>query len=277
MHLNDLLAPFGVRLVRNGTLARLQALEAKLHEQAIDGRPTAVPIASEPARLLLNAVALNQLDVGPALGAIFKDISVAGQLVAASEAAVWLHQHADKAPAFARRSALLESIVPQIPPDGDLAEFGVFDGAITRFMRPRFPNRRYHAFDSFRGVPEAMSLAVHQYSFDLDGKIPDLPPNTTIHAGWFEDTIPMWRERFGGSIAWAYIDCDLYESVCTVLEGLSDRIKPGTILSYDDWYNFPNWKQHSYRATQEWTKRTGIKLRPLAFTTLEQSVSFVVE
>jgi hypothetical protein len=276
MHLNDLFTLFGARLVRNSTFARFRALEAELQ----NCKRASNLVSCDPSglvRIILNEIASNQIDASSALGAIFKDINVAGQLVAATEAAAWLHQYADKVPGFARRPELLESIIPRIPADGDLAEFGVFKGAVTRFMRPRFPSRIYHAFDSFHGVPEAMSLSVHQNAFDLGGNIPDLPPGTTVHAGWFEDTIPRWREHFDAPIAWAYIDCDLYESVCAVLEGLTDRIRPGTILSYDDWYNFPNWQQHSLKATREWTDRTGIKLTPIAYTTREHSVTFVVD
>ena len=50
------------------------------------------------------------------------------------------------------RDQLLEAVVPLIPTEGDLVEFGVFKGAVTWFLRPRFPNRYSHAFDSWKGV-----------------------------------------------------------------------------------------------------------------------------
>lgn len=102
-----------------------------------------------------------------------------------------------------------------------------------------------------------MSLAVAKFSFDLGGEVPDLPAGTTVHAGWFEDTVPTWREQFHAGVAFAYIDCDLYESVCTVLKGIADRVRSGSVLLFDDWYNFLNWQANSLRAASEWSKRHG--------------------
>jgi hypothetical protein len=122
MHLNDLFTLFGARLVRNSTFARFRALEAELQ----NCKRASNLVSCDPSglvRIILNEIASNQIDASSALGAIFKDINVAGQLVAATEAAAWLHQYADKVPGFARRPELLESIIPRIPADGDLAEF----------------------------------------------------------------------------------------------------------------------------------------------------------
>jgi Methyltransferase domain len=263
--INSVLAVCGVRLVRNRTFDSLQAREAS---------PPPDPVAE--TRQVLDAIADNSLPVGTAVLAALKDIRIAAQLGAAASSAEWLYANADRAPTYARRPELLEALIPLIPAQGDFAEFGVFKGAVTWFVRPRFPDRAYHAFDSWKGVPEAMSLAVSKFSFDLGGTVPDLPADTTIHAGWFEDTIPAWRARCPATVAFAYIDCDLYESVRTVLEGIADRVRPSSILVFDDWYNFPNWQAHSLRAANEWSGRHGISLEPLGFTVLEHSAAFRV-
>jgi hypothetical protein len=263
--INSVLSLCGVRLVRSSTFDILQ--------QAKD-TPQPDPVAA--TRQVLNAVADDSLPVGNAFLIALKDIRIAAQFRAATSSAEWLHANADRAPAYARRPELLEAVIPQIPAQGDFAEFGVFKGAVTWFVRPRFPDRAYHAFDSWKGVPEAMSLAVSKFSFDLGGTVPDLPADTTVHAGWFEDTIPAWRARCAATVAFAYIDCDLYESVRTVLEGIADRVRPGSILVFDDWYNFPNWQAHSLRAVNEWSGRHRISLEPVGFTVLEHSAAFRV-
>ena len=254
----------------------LQVLETSLAavQAELNGLRAAVTDPLPAAHLLLNEVVENRLYAGGALHAMLKDIRVPAQFEAAASSAAWLHEHADRAPNYARRPELLQALVPLVPAGGDFAEFGVFKGAVTWLMRPQFPDRAYHAFDSWLGVPEAMSLAVSKFAFDLGGAVPDLPPDTTTHAGWFEDTIPKWRQQFDAPIAFAYIDCDLYESVCTVLEGLADRVRHGTILVFDDWYNFPNWQAHSVKATKEWTQRHGFQMEPLGFTLLEHSGAF---
>jgi hypothetical protein len=229
---------------------------------------------SSVARKVLQDIARNRLDVGPALFAAFRNVRIGAQLRAAISSAEWLHRNADRAPVYVRRNEMLEALFPLIPAEGDLAEFGVYLGATTIFVRPRFADRRYHAFDSWRGVPEAMSLRRTKFFFDLDGVVPKLPPDTTIHSGWFHETIPKWREQFDAPIAFAYIDCDLYESVCTVLEGLTDRVRAGTILVFDSWYNYPNWEEHAPKASQEWTQRHGIRMEPMGTTTMDHAVAF---
>ena len=226
------------------------------------------------ARQIVEDVAHNRLNLAPALRSVFKNIRVAAQLRAATSSAEWLHRNADRAPTYDRRNEMLEALFPFVPAEGDLAEFGVHTGAITVFVRPRFADRRYHAFDSWRGVPEAMSLRRKKFFFDLNGVVPKLPPDAIIHSGWFHETIPKWREQFDAPIAFAYIDCDLYESVCTVLEGLTDRIRAGTILVFDSWYNFPNWEEHSPKASEEWMQRHGIRMEPIGVTTMDHSVAF---
>lgn len=262
--INGVLSAFGVQLVRSSKVD-------------LDLPAPTAPTPDDPvatARQILEAIEGNRLSFGRILETAFKDLRITAQMQAASSSVNWLYAHADRVPAYRNRSELLEAIFPLIPPDGDFAEFGVFRGAITWFVRPRFPDRAYHAFDSWKGVPESMGLAVNKFGFSLDGKVPDLPPATTIHTGWFEETLPKWRAQFDSSIAFAYVDCDLYESVLTVLEAIADRVRPGSIVMFDDWFNFPNWQAHSFRAAREWTERHGLVLEPVGLTFLQHSVAF---
>jgi hypothetical protein len=277
--INRGLSAIGFSLVRSGTVHRLQTAEAvllALQAQQTRGDLRTRETSITCVREILQEVTQNRLHFGDAIHAALKDISIAAQFIAATSSAQWLHENADGAPTYDRRPTLLDAVLPIVPQDGDFAEFGVFTGAVTRFIRPRVAGRAYHAFDSFRGVPGTMTLAVAKHAFDLGGVIPDLPPDTTVHAGWFEDTVPQWRAKFSAPIAFAYIDCDLYGSVRTVLEGIADRVRPGSILVFDDWYNFPNWQAHSLRAAQEFVENYGIRLEPLGFCTLEHAGAFRV-
>jgi len=262
--INGVLSAFGVQLVRSS--------QVDLDRPAPVAPASPDPVAA--ARQILDAIEGNRLSFGRILDTALKDLRIAAQMQAASTSVDWLYAHADRVPAYRNRPELLEAVLPLIPANGDLAEFGVFKGAVTWFVRPRFPDRTYHAFDSWQGVPESMGLAVDKFGFSLDGRVPDLPPATTIHTGWFEDTLPKWRAQCDASIAFAYIDCDLYESVRTVLEAIADRLRPGSIVIFDDWFNFPNWQAHSFRAAHEWTERHGLTLEPIGLTFLEHSVAF---
>jgi predicted O-methyltransferase YrrM len=208
---------------------------------------------------------------------LMNNVPLVAQMAAAQSTARWIHQNADRAPHFLTRMDMLEGICSGNLIDGSIAEFGVFTGAVTRFIRPRFPDRVYHAFDSFRGVPEQMSLSVSKWAFDQGGVVPKLPKDVTVHAGWFADTLPEYRKAYDEALALIYIDCDLYESVCEVLDGIQDQLRPGSILVFDDWYNFPNWEAHSYRAVNEFVARSGLSLVTIGITTTEHCVAFRVE
>ena len=222
----------------------------------------------------IRATVNRTIDLGQPLVVALKDVRVAAQLRAADQSATWLHDHADKVPSFENRVELIDDAVERLSISGDILEFGVFTGAVTRYLHALLPDRAYHAFDSFKGVPEGMSLSVEQNAFDLGGVVPTLPQGVIVHAGWFSDTIPSYRSAFTDPVALAYIDCDLYESVRSVLLGIGDRLRNGSILIFDDWYNFPNWQDHSHRALNEFASQHNMTFQPIGCSVTEHAVSF---
>jgi len=65
------------------------------------------------------------------------------------------------------------------------------------------------------------------------GRTPEVPANVVLHAGWFDDTLPVFLAGTPGPVRFANIDCDLYSSTRSVLTALAGRIRPGTILVFD--------------------------------------------
>jgi hypothetical protein len=274
---NNLLAQFGLQMVRSSTLAQLISAANQPAPEPTQPEPTQPePTQStvEAVEDILQEIYSTQLDVSPALITMFKDMRVTAQIAAGQSSAAWIANHADKVNTYPTRHDMLEELCKGELPAGGLAEFGVFTGAVTRFLRPRFPTRTYHAFDSFEGVPESMGLAIKAGDFALGGTIPELPDGVTTHIGWFEDTVPVFRQQYTDRLAFVYIDCDLFESVKTVLANLHDLLAPGAIVAFDDWYNFPNWQAHSRRALEELVERTGTKFTPIGLTFREHAVAF---
>jgi hypothetical protein len=276
---NAILAIFGYQVLRSSTVAVLEQARTSAADQSRPRRALEA-LVPEPPRALADVVAgvlddvhHRHLDISPALLTALKDIRVTAQISAGQSSATWIARHADRVEAFKTRQKMLDHLCKFPIPDGALAEFGVFTGAITRYLRPRFPDRAYHAFDSFLGVPEAMGLAVDAGDFSLGGQVPELPEGVTVHAGWFEDTLPAFCQTYDCKLAFVYIDCDLYESVRTVLTHLHDRLTPGAIVAFDDWYNFPNWEQHSKRALEDLVDQTGARFSPVAITTREHAIA----
>ena len=145
-----------------------------------------------------------------------------------------------------------------------------------------------HGFDSFRGLPEDWDNGKEGYDagkFDLNGVPPDLaeirqylssktkadspqytPTNQTtglpqtniqdnvkLHAGWFTDTISPFFDVHTQHIAYIHADADLYSSTITFLQEICKRqlLLKGTVITFDEYANYPNWQEGEYKAWME--------------------------
>lgn len=151
--------------------------------------------------------------------------------------------------------------------DGIYAEFGVNKGGTIRFIARNAPGQTIHGFDSFEGLPENwFGNAMHSGYFNREGRPPRVPGNVILHTGWFKDTLPPFVESHRGPAAFVHIDCDLYSSTATVFEHLGPRIVPGSVLVFDEYFNYPNWKAHEHKAFEEFKARSGLTFRYIGYS-----------
>lgn len=163
------------------------------------------------------------------------------------------------------------SALSEVGVDGHYLEFGVFKGGTIRFLaRHAPPSKTIHGFDSFRGLGEAWSG--DGSSFDLKGRPPKAPANVRLHVGLFADTLPGWLRENPGPAAFLHIDSDLYEPARSVFEHLEERIVPGTIIVFDEYFNYPNWQAHEFRAFSELVARRRIEYDYLAYARFQVAV-----
>lgn len=57
-------------------------------------------------------------------------------------------------------------------------------------------------------------------------------------------------------VSLVHFDCDLYESTAYVFANIEARIEVGCVLIFDEFYGYPSWKIHEYRAFMEHMSRT---------------------
>lgn len=146
-------------------------------------------------------------------------------------------------------------------------EFGVYKGGSINFCSNILPERKFYGFDSFEGLPSDWAgYAVKKGEFTLSKKLPEVNKNVELIDGWFEDTLPAFLKQHTSKIAFLHIDCDLYSSTKTILNNLGSRIEPGTIIIFDEYFNYPNWQEHEYKAFQEFVKDNNIKYEYIAFS-----------
>jgi Methyltransferase domain len=178
--------------------------------------------------------------------------------------------------AFDTQRETIEYALAAVGMDGHYLEFGVFTGGTIRFIAARIGGRTIHGFDSFEGLPKPWSgFNLGRRTFDLKGRLPRVPANVRLHPGWFDRTLPAWLQQNSGPVAFIHIDCDLYESTRAVLTLLADRIVAGTVILFDEYFNYPNWEQHEYKAFQEFVAERRISYRYLAFA--RQQVAVTIE
>jgi predicted O-methyltransferase YrrM len=185
---------------------------------------------------------------------------------AAEEAADYIEARMPDALSFESQKELLDFALGQVQREGHYLEFGVAGGGTIRFIAARADRNQVHGFDSFEGLPESWSgTGIPKRAFARAGDLPRVPDNVILHKGWFAETLPSWRDANPGPIAFLHIDCDIYSSTREVFEIVGDRLIEGTVIVFDEYFNYPNWQRHEFKAWQEYVSANDRKYEYLGF------------
>lgn len=177
------------------------------------------------------------------------------------------------APYFEKHPQLVKYALDQVENKGLYLEFGVGRGKSMRWIAPEVDGS-VHGFDSFEGIQEHWNgNPIGAFS---QKKMPKVPDNVEFHVGYFDATLPGFLEAHSDSIAFLHVDCDLYSSTVTIFEQLGDRLQPGSIVLFDEYYNFHRWQQHEFKAFQEFVEKSGLTYEYIAFSVTGQQVAIRV-
>ena len=157
-------------------------------------------------------------------------------------------QHMASVPAWSSDLRLHRGISSQVQQGGLILEFGVATGRSIRHWASLFPDHDIWGFDGFEGIyQEWNGLPAGHFA----QQPPRVPSNVRLVVGRFDQTLPTWLVQHPGQISLLHIDCDLYQATRDVFDNLADRIHSGTIIVFDEYWNYPGWQQHEFRAWQE--------------------------
>jgi predicted O-methyltransferase YrrM len=171
------------------------------------------------------------------------------------------------------RFEILSHAARLAPAEGLVLEFGVAGGATINYLAelPELRERRIFGFDSFCGLPERWGPYAKGHF--AQKRPPAVVCNVELVIGFFAETLPVFlalhpgppgqQREHPGNVSLVHCDADLYASTKTVLELLTDRIVPGTIIVFDEYYVEPD---HEQRAFREWLAAHGLSCRHLART-----------
>lgn len=152
-------------------------------------------------------------------------------------------------------------------------EFGVYTGYSLSVIAHEMP---VIGLDSFEGLPEDWRPGFPKGKFDWQDKPLPHTAGAMLLPGPFNLTLRNLNEKgLMPRLGLVHIDCDLYSSTVTALEGVLGHIGPGTYVVFDEYHGYEGWEQHEAKAWTEFCARNKV----LASTVFEgdQERAFVVQ
>ncbi len=157
--------------------------------------------------------------------------------------------------------------------DGLVMEFGVYRARTLNYLTAK-TSQTVYGFDSFEGLPEFWRDGIGKGAFALDG-LPKVRPNVVLVKGWFDERLPKFLFELNSSdpLSYLHIDCDLYSSTTTVLRLLAPRILPGTVIVFDEFFNYPGWQQGEFRAFADFCTEHSVSYEVLTYNSRHEQVA----
>lgn len=160
-------------------------------------------------------------------------------------------------------------------------EFGVWRGESINYIARKCRDRTIYGFDSFEGLPVdwnqgAVSSTTIPAAYFKVYELPRVRSNVVLVKGWFDKSLPEFLLKHTEPIAFMHIDSDVYESAKTIFDIAGDRIKRGTVIVFDEYFNYPKWEEGEYRAFDEHLKRSGKKCEFIAFNSHGEQAALII-
>jgi predicted O-methyltransferase YrrM len=194
-----------------------------------------------------------------------RDMGYSQDVQAARESAEFVLEHMPKAPVFWHPHDTLRFALGEIKGPGLALEFGVAGGTTLAIIAEAVAgDRPVVGFDWFAGLPETWRTGYPAGEFAQEP--PSDIPGASVVTGLFEDTLPGFLAETDEPIVFMHLDADLYSSTSTVLDLAGERLAPDAILVLDEFFNYPGWQEHEFRAWNEFIARTGRTFDYLAYT-----------
>jgi len=159
---------------------------------------------------------------------------------------------------------------------GLAVEFGVFQGLTLRHLAKQIgPDRRIVGFDTFEGLPDNWGDLLEKGTFAT--KIPSFDDlgNVTLEVGRIEETLPKFLQQNTQPISLVHIDCPYYDINIFILEKVLPFVPPGGVVVFDEYYGYPTYERHEFKAWAEIRSRLDIVAVPVAYSS--RSAAFRVD
>ncbi|MDB4973955.1 MAG: hypothetical protein JWN48_2296 [Myxococcaceae bacterium] len=193
-----------------------------------------------------------------------RQIARARQALALAQTVQFIEQHLPTVPSFASPfSVLREGVRAAQDVPGLLLEFGVREGYTLNWIT-RLTERTVYGFDSFEGLPEHWTSVYRRGAFKVQA-LPKVRKNVVLVRGLFDESLPSFLATHPEKLAFVHIDSDLYSSAVSVFKQLAGRFQPGTVIVFDEFFNYPGWQRGEYKAFMEFVAEHEVQYEYLAY------------
>lgn len=172
------------------------------------------------------------------------------------------------------RFKLLDLALSRSVPHGLYCEFGVFSGESINYIA-RHTSRPVYGFDSFEGLPERWTDGFPAGHFALS-QLPKVCSHVQLIKGWFHETLPNFLLQHKESVSFLHIDCDLYSATKTILALLQSRICPGTVIVFDEYFNYPGWQNGEFRAFHDFIDASAYSYEYIGYNRNDEQAGVVI-
>ncbi len=194
-----------------------------------------------------------------------KNIHRFRQRQALAETAAFVDEHMASVRSFPDAFTLLTHSMQKTEGiDGPVCEFGVASGRSINHIAKLVPHETVFGSDSFDGLPEDWQGVMPKGTFRRK-ELPAVRDNVSLIRGLFADTLGSFLEDHAAPVKLLHVDCDLYSSTKMIFERLEARIQPGSVIIFDEYFNYAGRQQHEYKAFADLVQRTGWSFEYLGY------------
>ena len=202
-----------------------------------------------------------------------KNLQVAVARRAADESAAFVAGQMGMAGTFPDKFRLFDKALSLVDPKlrGMYCEFGVYAGTTINYIASKVETP-VHGFDSFEGLPEDWRAGFAAGTFKVAG-LPGVRPNVNLYRGWFKDSLPRFVKDHPEPLAFGHLDADLYSSTKDVFDAVGDRIVGGTVLQFDEFFNYPGWQAGEFKAFAEFCQARQAEVEYIGYVPTNEQVA----
>lgn len=193
------------------------------------------------------------------------------QNIASMETAEFIIKNMNSVPALNVTLNILDLAFSKCTIEGLIIEFGVYSGRTVNHIA-NLTNETVYGFDSFEGLPEDWRSGFEKGTFKTNC-LPNVNKNVQLIKGLFNDTLPIFLNEHKEICSLIHIDCDLYSSTKCIFDNLKDRIVSGTIIVFDEYFNYPGWQEGEYKAFYEFINETNLKFEYIGYVEISEQVA----